>query len=214
MKKFVLMLLIIVIVIGAVLYYFYTRISYTPDWYDEGERRITREIIEESKGTTEKIAAELTTHKRTVIEEKDLDALVIDKIHQEIPQSANHQFVKAFQSDIQEDKITLETVVDLEQIPLNNFSPKYQKTIREFINTFPRGSRQNFYVQVSGKPVRKENRIEFNENATVRLGKMEYPLRSILSQISGNEQLEAFIPLDKLPFKNFRLEDGRIILEE
>lgn len=214
MKKFVLALFIVVIVIGAVLYYFYTRISYTPDWYDEQEHRVTPDLIEQSKGTTQKIADELTTQKRTVIDKKELDAIVIEKIHQEFPESSENQFIKAFHSEIKPDNITMETVVDLERIPLSNVSPKYQKTIREFINTFPKTSRQNFYIQVSGKPVQKDNRIEFDQNATVRLGKMEYPLRSILNQISGSDQLEAFIPLDKLPFKSFRLEEGRIILEE
>jgi len=212
MKKLVLIIFAILILISAVVFYFYNRISYTPDWYNSNEYRVGKQVVAQAKGTTKRIDNELTNGTKSAIDEEELNSLIIEKMDVEFPGQTN-QFIKAFRSDIQPDNITVETIVDLDHLPLERLPVYYQKTIREFINTFPKGSRQNFYIQISGKPVLQNGQVQLDQDAKIYLGKMEYPLSSVLKQIAGNHRLEAFIPLSELPFKNFHLEEDKIVLE-
>lgn len=212
MKKLLVIIVIVLLVTGALLYYLYTRISYTPDWYVDHQYDVNNAMFLQSMGTASKINDELSKNKRSIIDEKELNDFILEKIHNQIPDKSD-QVVKALRSEVEGDKIVVESVINLDEIPFNNLSPKYQNTVKKFLSSFPEKSRQNFYVRISGKPVRTNNHIELAEGAKVQLGKMEYPLQAILKQLSGDDRLETYVPLNELPFTNVHLEGDKIILE-
>lgn len=212
MKKLLLIIFIILILTASFVYYLYTRISYTPDWYDEHKFDVNAEMFIQSKGTSAKIYDELNKKKRSIIDENDVNALILEKIYQQIPESSA-KVVKALRSEVSPEKVVIESVINLDEIPFKNLSPRYQNAVKKFLSSFPEKSRQNFYIRISGKPIQNNDQIELDEEAKIQLGKMEYPVRTVVKQISGNNQLKTFIPLNELPFKNFRLDEGSIILE-
>jgi hypothetical protein len=212
MKKLLAIIVIILLLTGALIYYLYTRISYTPEWYADHQYDVSSQMILQSKGTTSKINDELSKNKRSIIDEKELNDFILEKIHDQIPEKSD-QVVKALRSEVSGDKIVIESVINLDEIPFKNLSPKYQSTVKKFLGSFPEKSRQNFYVRISGKPIRTNDHIELDEGAKVQLGKMEYPVKAILKQISGENQVETFVPLNELPFTNIHLEDDKIVLE-
>jgi hypothetical protein len=212
MKKVLLVIIIILALTGGLIYYLYTRISYTPEWYDEGKYAVDKEMIMKSRGTQESITNELIKDKKAVMSAEDLAAFVLEEVHQQIPQESD-KVIKALRCEVQEDRVLVESVINLDEIPLKKLSPTQQNAVKKLLSSFPKNSRQNFYVGLSGTPVLKNNHIELSEGAKVQLGKMKYPVQAILKQISGNNKLETFVPLDDLPFKNFYLEENKIILE-
>jgi hypothetical protein len=213
MKKLLLAIIIILLLSGALLYYLYTRITYTPDWFDSHQFDVNSQMLTQSKGTTSKIYSELTKNKSSIVDENELKDFILEKINEKIPENSE-KVIKALRSKIYPDKIVIESVINLDEIPFNNLSPNYQNSVKKFISSFPQKSRQNFYIKISGKPNRTDKGIELNENAKIQLGKMEYSVKTVINQISDNNQLDTNIPLNELPFKNIHLEEGKIILED
>lgn len=212
MKKILLVIIIILVLTGGLIYYLYTRISYTPEWYDEGQYAVDMEMIINSKGTQETITAELLKDKKAVMNAEELTSLILEEVYQQIPEESD-KIVRALRCEVHDDKVMVESIINLDEIPLKKLSPTQQNAVRKLLSSFPKNSRQNFYVGISGTPILKNDHIELSEGAKIQLGKMQYPVQAILKQISGNNKLEAFVPLDNLPFKNFRLQGGKIILE-
>lgn len=212
MKKLLIIIFVILILTASFVYYLYTRISYTPGWYDEHKFDVNAEMFVQSKGTSAKIYDELNKNKRSIMDENELNAFILEKINEQIPESSD-KVVKALRSEVYSDKIVIESVINLDEIPFKNLSPSYQNAVKKFLSSFPEKSRQNFYIKISGKPIQNNDHIELDEEAKVQLGKMEYPVMTVIKQISGNNQFATFIPLNELPFKNFRLDEGSIILE-
>jgi len=212
MKKVLLIIIILLVLTGALIYYLYTRISYTPDWYDAGQFRVDKEMIVRSNRTAESITAELTMKKRAVVDAEMLTSLILGEIHRQIPEESD-QVLKALRCEMEKDRIFIESVINLDEIPLKKLSPAQQNAVKKLLSSFPENSRQNFYIGISGTPVLDGDRIELGPEAKVQLGKMEYPLQSILAQISGKNQPATFVPLSKFPFKNFHIEGDKIILE-
>lgn len=212
MKKLIAVIAIILLATIGLLYYLYTRISYTPEWYADHQYNVSNQMILRSTGTTSKINDELSKNKRSIIDEKELNAFILEKIHNKIPE-ASDRVVKALRTEVDPEKVVIESVINLDEIPFQNLSPKIQNTVKTFLSSFPQKSRQNFYVRISGKPVRTNDHIELEEGAEVQLGKMKYPVKAILKQLSGDNQVETFVPLDELPFTNIHLEDNKIVLE-
>lgn len=212
MKKVLVVLIIILVLTGGLIYYLYTRISYTPEWYDAGQFKVDREMIVRSNGTVETITAELNKNKKTVVDAEDLTAIILEEIHRQIPEESD-QVVKALRCEMEKDQVFIESVINLDEIPLKKLSATQQNAVKKLLSSFPKDSRQNFYVGISGNPVLINDRVELGPESRVQLGKMEYPLQSILAQISGKDQPPTFVPLSKIPFKSFRVEGDKIILE-
>lgn len=212
MKKLIIVLVIIIVLSGALLYYLYTRITYTPDWFDSHRFDVNSQMFTQSKGTASKIYDELNKNKSSIIDENELNNFILEKINEKIP-GRSDKVVKALRSEIYPDEIVIESVINLDEIPFNNLSPRYQNAVKKFISSFPQKSRQNFYIKISGKPNRVENGLALDENAKIQLGKMEYSVKTVINQISDNKQVDTSIPLNELPFKNLRLQEGKIILE-
>jgi hypothetical protein len=213
MKKLLIVLIVIIVLSGALLYYLYTKITYTPDWYDDHQFDVNTQMFLESQGTTSKIYDELSRNKRSIVDEDELNSLILEKINEQVPEKSA-QVVKALRTEVHQDKIIIESVINLDEVPLKNISPKYQNAVKNFLNSFPRKSRQNFYIKISGKPIRNNNQIELDPNAKIQLAKMEYSLQTVLKQISGGNKFNTFIPINDLPFGKIHLEEGRIILGE
>ena len=212
MKKILLVIVIILVLTTGLIYYLYTRISYTPDWYDKGQFAVDKEMITQSKGTEESITAELIRNKRTVVNAEDLTAFILEEVHRQIPEESD-QVMKALRCEVEGGQVLIESVINLDEIPLKKLSPTQQNAVKKLLGSFPEDSRQNFYIGISGRPVLNDERIELGPEAKVQLGKMKYPLNSILAQISGKNQPATFVPLNKFPFKNFHIEGDKIILE-
>lgn len=212
MKKLLLVIAIILLLSSALLYYLYTRITYTPDWFDSHQFDVNSQMFTQSKGTASKIYDELDKNKSSIVSENELNNFILEKINEKIPESSD-KVIKALRSEIYPDKVVIESVINLDEIPFNNLSPNYQNAVKKFLSSFPQKSRQNFYLKISGKPNRTDNGIELDENAKIQLGKMEYSVKTVIKQISENRQVNTSIPFNELPFKNFRLEEGKIILE-
>lgn len=212
MKKLLLVIVIILLLSSALLYYLYTRITYTPEWFDSHQFDVNSQMFTQAKGTSLKIYDELNKNKSSIVDENELNNFILEKINEKIPGSSE-KVVKALRSEIYPDKVVVESVINLDEIPFNNLSPNYQNAVKKFLSSFPQKSRQNFYIKISGKPNRKDTGIELDENAKIQLGKMEYSVKTVINQISGNNQLDTSIPLNELPFKNIHLEKGKIILE-
>jgi hypothetical protein len=213
MKKLLIVIAVIIVLSGALLYYLYSKITYTPDWYNDHQFNVNSQIFLESKGTTAKIYDELSRNKSSILDENDLNALILEKINEQIPEKSA-QVVKALRSEVYQDKIVIESVINLDEVPLKNISPKYQNAVKNFLSSFPQKSRQNFYIKISGKPIRNNNRIELDPEAKIQLAKMEYSLQTVLKQISGSNKFNTYIPVNDLPFGKMHIEEDRIILEE
>jgi hypothetical protein len=211
MKKFlfITVLLFIGIIVSAI--YLYSQFSYLPEWYDKKDdtEPEKKEVVIEKN--IETIKSELVYEKKSVITEDELTRMMINKFH-EIAGENKDGFIRLVRSKVYKDKVQLQAVVNLEEIPEEMLPRKYQKEMDELLKFFPKSNRKNFYVELEGKPVRNEDRLILDKDATIKFGKIKYSLSSILEQVSGKNLQHIGVNLEKLPFRDFRLEEGQIVL--
>jgi len=211
MKKLLLITVLLITGIIILAVYLYSQISYLPDWYDKENdvRPIKKEFVVEKN--IETVKGELIDGKKSVITEDELTKMMLNKFH-EITGEERGGFLRSMRSKVFKDKVQLQAVINLEEIPDEILPRKYQNEMEELLKFFPKTNRKNFYVELEGKPVRDDDRFILDKDATIKFGKIKYSLSSVLHQISGKDLQRVGVNLDKLPFRDFQLEDGRIVL--
>jgi hypothetical protein len=164
----------------------------------------------EAKKILDEINRNLTKNEAARISEEELNRIVLLSITEMMPHK-NVDFMKAVKSNIQTEKIDLEMIVDVNKIPWNDLPPKARLT-KNLLDQLPSKSTSELYMKISGVPVVSGDQLSFDDNATVQLGKLAYPLKDFLAMPGVNQIIPTRISLRQAPFKNVRLEDGFLIL--
>lgn len=160
--------------------------------------------------TVERISRELSGNEPVKISAAELDQIVALSIAQMMP-GQEADFLKAVKSSIGTEKIDLEMVVDVNKIPWEQL-PSQARLAQTLLTQLASSSNSELYMKVSGAPVAKEEQLGFDDNSTIQIGKMSYPLKTFLAMPGINQIVPSRIPLKSVPFKTVSLEEGFLVL--
>lgn len=171
-----------------------------------------RELPRETRETVDKINRELAKNEAVKISEAELDQLVRASVTEMMP-GKNADFLKAVKSGISEEKIDVEMVVDADKIPWDDLPPK-ARLVQNLLKQMSSKSASELYVKISGAPVKHDDQLRFDDNSTIQVGKITYPLKEFLAMPGINQIIPTHIPLKNVPFNEVRLEKGFLVLEQ
>lgn len=160
--------------------------------------------------TVERISRELSGNEPVKISAAELDQIVALSIAQMMP-GQHADFLKAVKSSIGTEKIDLEMVVEVNKIPWEQL-PSQARLAQTLLTQLASSSNSELYMKVSGAPVAKEEQLGFDDNSTIQIGKMSYPLKTFLAMPGINQIVPSQIPLKSVPFKTVSLEEGFLVL--
>ncbi len=160
--------------------------------------------------TVDRISRELSGNEPVKISAAELDQIVALSIAQMMP-GQNADFLKAVKSSIGTEKIDLEMIVDVNKIPWEQL-PSQARLAQTLLTQLASTSNSELYMKVSGAPVAKEEQLGFDDNSTIQIGKISYPLKTFLAMPGINQIVPSRIPLKSVPFKTVSLEEGFLVL--
>jgi hypothetical protein len=161
--------------------------------------------------TVNKITKELAKNEVVKISEAELDQLITASVVEVTP-NKEAEFLKAVKSSIGEEKIDVEMIVDVNKIPWEDLPPR-ARLAQSLLAQLTSRSSSDLYIKVSGAPVVKDQQLAFDDNATVQIGKLAYPLKDFLNTPGIKQIIPSQIPLNKAPFKDVGLEKGFLVLK-
>ena len=219
MKKILYLFLFLLLVIGGTWLYFYSQISYVPDWYNsenDGQSVVatpteygdTGEAIPQGQSlrrSMETFARELREEPVVELEEGELDNMMIDALRRMYP-GEKGQFIKDVHSEITPDAMTIGAILNVAEFPWEDV-PEEIKPFRDYLSFFSAGAPDNMLVQFSGKPRIEDGKLKFDENATVQVGKREYPLE----MLDVEKRISKIVRIHRLGFESIDLENGKIV---
>jgi len=170
-----------------------------------------KKAVPQTQKTVDKITRDLAKNEVVKISEAELDQLITASVAQATP-NKEAEFLKAVKSSIGEDKIDVEMIIDVNKIPWEDLPPK-ARLAQGLLGQLTSRSSSDLYVKVSGAPVVKDQQLAFDENATVQIGKLAYPLKDFLNTPGIKQIIPSQIPLNKAPFKDVALEKGFLVLK-
>ncbi|NIW80456.1 MAG: hypothetical protein GWN16_13810, partial [Calditrichae bacterium] len=171
---------------------------------------LSKKASQKSTKSANKRQEESTTTADDKKDNETVDEIIDQNLPDEIP-----RFVKAVRSNIENEKVTVEMVVDATKIPWEQLPGQYRRA-QEYLSRLPSQSLDNLFIQISGKPIVEGDQLTFDENTTVRIGKLDYTLGGVVSSL-GEDRINALrrqISVSNLPFKNIMLQDGALILRK
>lgn len=170
-----------------------------------------KQATPQTRKTVDKITRDLAKNEMVKISEAELDQLITASVVEVTP-NKEAEFLKAVKSSIGEEKIDIEMVVDVNKIPWEDLPPK-ARIAQSLLAQLTSRSSSDLYVKVSGAPVVKDQQLAFDDNATVQIGKLAYPLKDFLNTPGIKQIIPSQIPLNKAPFKDVALEKGFLVLK-
>lgn len=219
MKKFLFFLGILLLIVIASYIYFVYQFDYLPQWY--AEKETSSQLIPETIPTApadsqqmrtafnsiEAVAQELYREPRVEISESELDSIIFNTLRRRYPYGQT-EFIKSLRTDIAKDSVTVGMVVDVSRIPWDEL-PKDVASFKTYASLLNVDVLENLYVEISGKPHYADRKITLDQNAQIRIGKLEYPLEMLDLQ----KRVNKMIKVKRLPFKSLVIEDDKLILE-
>jgi len=208
MKAVLIILLVIAgIVVGAYFYLTHS-MSYQPDWYHPEEAHALAEQMKiDAPDVEEKIQRQWQSKKSdVVISANDLSTLIYKQTSSMKEQNL-HKAVKAVHSEIEPDKVKVEIIVDVNQIPRHELPASILKTVDKLISVLPEKALKNLCVTVDGKPHMKDGRLVLDENASIKAAGISIPVSDIMSKFKISPE-----EIEKLDLRDLDLQANRIIL--
>ncbi len=219
MKKILYLFLFLLLVVGGTYLYFYSQVSYVPDWYDsdnDGQSVVATPTEYSENGeeipqgqslrrSMETFARELREEPMVELDETELDIMMIDALRRMYP-GEKGQFIKDVNSEITPEAMTIGAIVNMAEFPWDDV-PEELKPFRDYLSFFSAGAPDNMLLQFSGKPSIADGKLKFGENATVQVGKQEYPLE----MLDVEKRISKMVRIHRLGFKSIDLENGKIV---
>lgn len=165
----------------------------------------------QTRRAVDKITQELAKNEMVKISEAELNQLITASVVEVTP-NKEAEFLKAVKSSIGEEKIDVEMIIDVNKIPWEDLPPK-ARLAQSLLGQLTSRSSSDLYIKVSGAPVVKDQQLAFDDNATVQIGKLAYPLKDFLNTPGIKQIIPSQIPLNKAPFKDVGLEKGFLVLK-
>jgi hypothetical protein len=208
MKAVLVILLIIVgIVIGAYLYLTHN-MAYQPDWYNPDEAPALAEQMRKEAPQIEEKIQRRSKNNEVSVSAEELSTLIY-KQASKIKEHNLHKAVKAVHSEIDPEKVTIEVIIDINQIPHDELPASIKKTVDKLISVLPQKALSNLCVTIEGSPYAKDGKLILDENATVKAAGISIPVREMMAKLKISPA-----ELEKLNLKEFSLQDNQIIFKQ
>ncbi len=121
------------------------------------------------------------------------------------------EYIRAIHTEIEGDRLRIESVVAIEEIPWEQL-PSSVRAMRGLISAFSKNDQSELYLAVEGKPLVRDNRLFFDQQAKLIIGKISYPLSSLAENFPLGKRLLEGIRISDYPVSEVQIRDGRLIL--
>jgi len=213
MKTFFIVVLVILAVVIGTGYYFYSQVSYVPEWYETSDPQKTEHIIQSADAVSQQVENEIKSKKTTQINPDQLTSMILSNARKKLPFNPQ-KAIKGIQTKITKENLAVEAVIDVKKIPQNQIPKQARGYFDQFVQMIPGDAFENLYVKIEGKPVIKNGQLGFDENATVQIGKVNYSIREMAAQFAADKKFQNYIPLSSLPFSDIQIEDGYLNIKQ
>jgi hypothetical protein len=121
------------------------------------------------------------------------------------------------QTTISRDRIESGTLINLSQIPRDSLPPGGTQALDQLTQTFPMLANNEVYIGLSGTPTIVDGRLNFGEDASVRIGRLTFPLNEVASRLGMSQgqlenQLSTILLQQGVPIDSLEVVNGEIVL--
>jgi len=155
---------------------------------------------------------ELQKESRLVLDEEDVARLIAATVRQHLRDS-EAGLIRAVQTEIRPDGMRVEVVVNLRNVPRDQFPAEVENALQVYEKMFGQKALENFRVEVSGYPRIVNNRLQFSEDAQIQIAGFSVPMNVVLEQSRTFMDLEKQLQL-ALPFRHIELHEGYLIVTQ
>jgi len=209
MKKFIIAVVLLLGIAAGVAYYFYQKISYKPDWYAEAETADRYQLLTDHIDDLERrIVKDLKNGKSVKIPANRVVPLLVNQLEKKTGVEIR-KTVKAVKTTISSDRIEMEMIIDLIQMPPVNLPKKVQKTIEQILKAVPKNALNELYIRGDLKTEKREKAINFDPISNISIGKMSLPLEELKKKLGTKQKLS----LESFPISDFELKENAILLK-
>lgn len=162
--------------------------------------------------TVQRITRELEANGRVKVSAAELDQMILGSIEQNFPGQTD-KMVKALKSEIHDGAISVETVLNLKKVPWEVL-PQQARLAKNLIMQFNGPADSLLYLHLSGSPSYDGRQLVFDDKASLQVGKIQYPLKSLVTNFSLEDRLKLPSLIGSLRFKYVSVEDDMLVLSK
>ena len=207
MKKLIIAVVVLLLIIAGVLYYFYDRFSYQPDWYAKGQPAGQYRLPDNVDALERKIIRDLKKGKQVEIPAIQVVALVAYQLEKKLGYEVR-KAIKAAKVSTHSGGIDLEMIVDMSRMPVENLPAEGQKALEKLLKVVPENALNDLFVKCNLQLEKQDDFVSFDPLSSVSVGKMKLPLSGLKKKLGSKGK----IPLKKFPVSGFEFKENSIIL--
>ncbi|MFC2088699.1 hypothetical protein ACFLSX_03780 [Calditrichota bacterium] len=207
MKTLLKIVAVLIIIIIGILYYLYYQMSYTPDWYDKNDSNHIKNIISSSDNVDNKITMKLNSGLPVEINSDELSAVIVSNAKNQLLINLE-KVIKGINTKITTNKITVESVVNIKNIPMSQIPPDLRDAFKKFLDTIPGDVVENFYIKFEGIPKSKNGQLQFDEQSFIQLGKIKYSIDELSEKYIDEQLGNKYKHFNTIPFTSLMLNEG------
>lgn len=207
MKTFLMIVGAIVIIVLGIVMYLYQNITYQPEHIEVLEEFDSTRDEEEAFETYEKVKLNLKEDGFSTLTSADLINLFKHRLIRETDKRAVNAF-KKINCQIEDNVLTIETVVDIGSLTKSKFSKKIQPVF-DLINQFATdgGVNRDLYLSFEGEPYYDNGYVSFRGKPVFRIG--DFSQEVSIDKHEKNIDLEEIV-LNEINISDFEMAGDKI----
>jgi len=207
MKTFIKIIAVLIVIGIGILYYLYYQVSYSPGWYENSDPNYIKNIIRSSDNVNDQIKKKLNSGMPVEINSDELSSLIVSNAKNHF--SINpEKVIKGINTEITEDKVTIEAVVNIRNIPQSQIPPDIKDVFNGFLDSIPGDVIENFYIKFEGIPISKNGQKTLDSQSFIQFGKMKYSIDEVSEKYISGELGNKYSFLNSFPLINIVLNEG------
>lgn len=200
MKAVLVIFLILIVLFGGAYLYLTHKLAYQPDWYHPEEAPAALEQAEQQFPVLEKKLNKQWREKDEVVLSSDELSTLITKRAREMKEQNLHKALKAVHSKVTPEKIEIEMIVDVEQLPKDQLPPAALKALDKITQFLPRKALNNLLVKIDAVPRQEGDQIVIGDDAQITIAGISMSVKEAMQRF--NIPASSF---SSVPIKDFQL---------
>jgi len=211
MKALLGVILALIIAVVGTVYYFYTQMTFLPEWYKQEPHQNIKAMEKDAYNITREIRNKLRAGESVTISETEVTALILSSMGEKLSMDPS-KVVKGIKTKLSDNALEVETVVNLKEISKTNLPEKMQGLFNQTLKVLPMHNFEEVYAKIEGKPINRNGQLGFDQSSFAQLGSVKYSVSGLASKIGMVKKTDGFIPLVKLPSSSMSLGDGTLAI--
>ncbi|MBC6419327.1 MAG: hypothetical protein GDA44_11395 [Prochloron sp. SP5CPC1] len=170
--------------------YYGSQLTALPTRYEGNKTKSKQRVLYFKDAETEEVTAKIQRQVEEQLEvqqdfvkvqlqEQELNELLINNIAQKTSSTEILEAATIVKPKINADEIEIGAIVNTSQLSLDNMKTHEKNFIQRAIATFPAVQERDVYIGVEGKLRAENGRLQFDNNANIKLGNVKLTIKEI-----------------------------------